>query len=419
MRASSAGSDFGLIELIQRPTSQSGITYSGWSRVTSGILNTTIIHHPAGDVMKISRDDQAPTMVTNSGSQEWRLILDQGTTNGGSSGAPYYDQNHRIIGQHHSTGNQTTDACTDLSKFGGRFDVSWTGGGTAASRLSTWLDPGNTGALTTDTRPIPYVSGPTLICSSGTFLVQNAVGSPSISWSSGNNSILTINASSGVATRVAGANGQVTISASLNYGGTCTSAVYTFITNVGPPAASNATLIYPSGQRGIDPVSLCAGCSYNLNVDFVTGASSYTWVLPTGFSFLSGSTSSVPAIQTAVNPGTYVLNCSVNNACGSSWTHNLTINIGGGGQQQLIASYPNPASNELVIEDLGASIDLASQNGENFYAEIIGKTDTPLVSGVSKNGKLHLNVIDVPTGQYILRINHKGFVTVSHLAINH
>ncbi len=98
LRARNAGSDFCLVELNQIPPVNSGITFAGWSRNTTGIQNTTIIHHPRGDVMKISRDNGAPVFDTFSGAQSWRLTLDEGATEGGSSGSPYFDQNHRIIG---------------------------------------------------------------------------------------------------------------------------------------------------------------------------------------------------------------------------------------------------------------------------------------------------------------------------------
>ncbi len=145
LRARNAGSDFCLVELNQLPPTNSGITFSGWSRNTVGITSTTIIHHPVGDVMKISRDNQAPIFDNFGGAQSWRLGLDQGATEGGSSGSPYYDQNHRIIAQHFGINDGFLPVCDRVNKFGGRFDISWTGGGTNATRLSNWLDPNNTG----------------------------------------------------------------------------------------------------------------------------------------------------------------------------------------------------------------------------------------------------------------------------------
>lgn len=60
LRANWAGTDFCLVELNNAPPANSGIHYAGWNRNPTGITQTTIIHHPARDVMKISRDIQAP-----------------------------------------------------------------------------------------------------------------------------------------------------------------------------------------------------------------------------------------------------------------------------------------------------------------------------------------------------------------------
>ncbi|HTN08575.1 T9SS type A sorting domain-containing protein [Agriterribacter sp.] len=44
----------------------------------------------------------------------------------------------------------------------GSFDISWAGGGTNATRLSNWLDPNNTGALTTNTTNVSVLTPPTI-----------------------------------------------------------------------------------------------------------------------------------------------------------------------------------------------------------------------------------------------------------------
>jgi len=66
---------------------------------------------------------------------------------GGSSGSGLWDQNKRLVGQLHGG----SAACGNtLSDYYGRLSVSWTGGGTNATRLSNWLDPTGTGATTRD-----------------------------------------------------------------------------------------------------------------------------------------------------------------------------------------------------------------------------------------------------------------------------
>jgi hypothetical protein len=232
LRARSAGSDFCLVELNQLPPANSGITFAGWSRNTTGIQNTTIIHHPRGDVMKISRDNGTPVFNTFQGAQCWRLSLDEGATEGGSSGSPYFDQNNRIIAQHFGINDGNLPVCDRVNKFGGRFDVSWTGDGTNASRLSNWLDPNNTNAMTTDTRGIGII-GPPLVCGTETYSFAGVT-----SWTSSNPTGLSINAA-GTATRQNNFNGQVTITASV--ASACGSIPFTQTIWVGRPILTGGT----------------------------------------------------------------------------------------------------------------------------------------------------------------------------------
>jgi hypothetical protein len=54
----------------------------------------------------------------------------------------------------------------------GRFDDSWTGGGTDATRLSNWLDPANTGITTTNTTNVNSVINPVSISGSNTICIS-------------------------------------------------------------------------------------------------------------------------------------------------------------------------------------------------------------------------------------------------------
>jgi serine protease len=96
--------------------------------------------------MRIAIEDQALTTSAyggGSGSTHWRVNdWDQGTTEGGSSGSGLWNQNKRLVGQLHGG----SAACgNNLSDYYGRLSVSWTGGGSAATRLRDWLDPANSG----------------------------------------------------------------------------------------------------------------------------------------------------------------------------------------------------------------------------------------------------------------------------------
>ncbi len=146
--ANYASSDFTLLQMNGSPPEEWNAYYNGWNRGTTPPNESTVIHHPRGDLKKIAYDDDPATDGSNWGPNHWRIgEYEQGTTEPGSSGSPLFDQNHHIIGQLHGG----TASCTSLTYDEyGKVDASWIGGGTSASRLSDWLDPNVTGQLTMD-----------------------------------------------------------------------------------------------------------------------------------------------------------------------------------------------------------------------------------------------------------------------------
>ena len=153
-RASSATSDFCLVEFEQMPDPDWNVTYAGWDRTDADPPSVVAIHHPSTDEKSISFEDD-PTFTTSyvstdspgNGTHLRVVDWDDGTTEGGSSGSPLFSPGHHIVGQLHGG----YAACgNDLSDWYGRFSVSWTGGGDDSSRLSNWLDPLGTAPMTVD-----------------------------------------------------------------------------------------------------------------------------------------------------------------------------------------------------------------------------------------------------------------------------
>lgn len=159
LRARRTPSDFCLVEItggLVSGTVPLGYNpyFSGWDNSGSIPTATVCIHHPSGDIKKIAFDDAAPSISQGMGSSEanstWTVEWDRNTTTeGGSSGSPLFDQNHRIIGQLWGGGA----SCQNLSApdYYGRVANSWAPtGSNSTNQLKFWLDPSNSGAAFID-----------------------------------------------------------------------------------------------------------------------------------------------------------------------------------------------------------------------------------------------------------------------------
>ncbi|NIS15969.1 MAG: hypothetical protein GWN00_24380 [Aliifodinibius sp.] len=153
LRANNSYSDFALLELAEAPPDSYEVFYAGWSRIDTAASSAVAIHHPSGDIKKISfeYDPLASTSYLGgpgSGDSHWRVEdWDDGTTEPGSSGSPLYDPNHRVVGQLHGGYASCTSQTPD---WYGKFSKSWDYGSSASTRLKEWLDPDNTGVWVID-----------------------------------------------------------------------------------------------------------------------------------------------------------------------------------------------------------------------------------------------------------------------------
>ncbi len=135
-------SDFLLCELNAAPNPSWNVTYAGWDKSGETPKSGTGIHHPYGDIKKISLDYKplvAEAFVKGEPLNHWLTNWNVGITESGSSGSPLFDQNHRVVGQLH--GGDSDCISKFMTDSYGKLSESWNGGGTPESRLSDWLDP--------------------------------------------------------------------------------------------------------------------------------------------------------------------------------------------------------------------------------------------------------------------------------------
>ncbi len=149
--ATDSPSDFALLLLNAEIPPEYNVYYCGWNNADVPADTTVCIHHPSGDVKKISQNTNiaiSSSYSTSYTNTHWQVNnWESGTTEGGSSGSALFDQNHYIVGQLH--GGQAS--CTNISwdKYG-KIAYSWLNNGATEpnKRLKDWLDPNNTGAIT-------------------------------------------------------------------------------------------------------------------------------------------------------------------------------------------------------------------------------------------------------------------------------
>ncbi len=155
LRAKNTRSDFALVELIESIPASWDVAFAGWDRTDELPEYQIGIHHPQGDVMKICRDDDPMARDIANGTEVWLIKgtdvgngngWDIGTTEGGSSGSPLFNEQGQIIGQLHG-GLASCDGLQNNGRYDlyGRFASSWSSGNSPSERLSDWLDPDSFG----------------------------------------------------------------------------------------------------------------------------------------------------------------------------------------------------------------------------------------------------------------------------------
>lgn len=145
------GSDFYLVSLNNPVPGDYLPYYAGWDITGISSASGVSIHHPGGDVKKISTYTKPLTNTQwgNTSGTHFKVNWSEtehghGTTEGGSSGSPLFGSNGLIIGQ--LTGGESSCSQTSAPDYYGKISFSWNSNGVPDStRLQPWLDPLNLG----------------------------------------------------------------------------------------------------------------------------------------------------------------------------------------------------------------------------------------------------------------------------------
>jgi hypothetical protein len=159
-----SGSDFLLVKLGNNNNETSVVNtlksssfsgyWNGWKAATSSTQGGAGIHHPAGDIKKIStfNGTTQSTSWGSAGGSHWQMSWSSnsnghGVTEGGSSGSPLFNNSGLIVGT--LTGGSSFCNNPTSPDLYGKMSYHWTSNGTANNeRLKPWLDPTNSNVTT-------------------------------------------------------------------------------------------------------------------------------------------------------------------------------------------------------------------------------------------------------------------------------
>ena len=420
-RAAWNNTDFALMELRNSPAGDSRFSWLGWDRSGNAPTSGTGIHHPSGDVMKISFDnDQLQISSWGGNNNHWLISFDDGVVQHGSSGSPLFNQNKQVVGQLH--GNQSYNSslpyCEQPRAEYGQFHRSWTGGGTNSTRLSNWLDPNGSDVMTTNTSKYPSLSGPSSFYNEATYTVENLPVGSSVQWSSSSNCLRLI---SGQGTATA------TFKAIFN-----TSAVIT-ATISGPTSTSLST------------GTITANASYNSDISFdvwnnssggyigntATGTSGLCPNTTYHFSLVNNSGCALSDLEWTVSPAWTIyytqnnmISINTNQAaggwislkartcCGTSGTVcSATLGSSSDCSNYRFTLSPNPATDEVTLQltetDEVSGLSVLSTDRTSYEIQLWSgmrmlksfKTDQPTFS---------IPMAGLPAGLYFVRVVKDG-----------
>ncbi|HLO58316.1 MAG TPA: T9SS type A sorting domain-containing protein [Bacteroidales bacterium] len=146
IRARSSKVDFALVELLEPIPLSFHPYYAGWDKTGNIPQSGITIHHPLGDVKKVSAEENPLVKSTFGGQYDpdkhWMIRhWESGTTEPGSSGAPFFDQSGRIRGT--LTGGLATCE-SPVEDYFEMFSHDWIDYPAPENQLAVWLDPQNT-----------------------------------------------------------------------------------------------------------------------------------------------------------------------------------------------------------------------------------------------------------------------------------
>jgi len=429
LAASLYDTDFALIELDDSPVGNENITYVGWDNRNNTPTDGTVIHHPSGDVMKISLSNTSPNIVGNF----WEYQFYSGITEGGSSGGPVLNQNNRVVGQLLETyaGDPISCSNQDGLTLYGRFDISWDGGGTNITQLEHWLDPSDTGNPTTNLLRSPSLTVPDIICYSGTTVsMQDPPSGVTVTWGGTNVAYPYGNTGTSVTVRAesSSTSDEGTVTASFTVNGiqrTITHPVW-----VGKPDPSDFYLAAvdnygsPIGPNG-GPFQVCPNNYYtfyfypNYNLPeshHRYGINDIDFYFDFDYDIVTGGYGWAYIVVRNIDGNSYGL-VDVDAECGFLSEFKV-VNVNEGYCGYLLSITPNPTTNETTLAIESVSEEKAFDDTVDWELEVYSETQLLKTKQTGLRGRsAKIQTAGWQEGIYLVRVNYKDEIVTGKLLV--
>jgi hypothetical protein len=410
LHATHFNSDFALLELNAGIVGNHSIALAGWDRSVVPSPNGVSIHHPNGDVKKVSSYINALISIDNTpnvpGNQHWRVLWDEGVTEVGSSGSPIFNIERRAVGV--LSGGPAACDGENLTDFYGRFHEAWVG-------IGNWLGAGlNPMSVNTIRAPFISTGGSNFVCTSNkTFVLENPVPGRAVAWS-----VAPVNlfASDGGAS-TSGTGLIATLRALDNQ--TSGTAVLTYLltaegcdeVEVSVPVWAGKPGAPGTSPSGASPIQMGVGDTRTVYLSSAPGARTFAadW---TAFGAVSKTSPDWPTPYGRFygdyeGIGNWMV--STENDCGASPPNFGQFNVSGGCDPCQIVISNNPVQDVLFISVPDHQIEAgASANSGKGRLRILDHMGRPVLSEEMVSSRRSINVSDLVPGLYVLHINIGG-----------
>lgn len=395
LKAALFDSDFALLKMNQVPTYASWL---GWDRRNTAATSGVLIHHPAGDYMKISLENEPMSLYSQDipwtdghvtlkspPNSHWAVDFNNGTAEGGSSGSPFLNQDKKIVGQLHGGKN----ACPPYAqKWMGAFHYSWNHSSFPSEQLKCWLDPTNMGVETTNTCLYPSIQGNKILCGAKTYTLSNAP-LETITWSvTGDLAIVSGQGSN-----------QITLKVALvDWSGR---GVVTATSASGLSVSYNVYATSPAVERISGPQQVNLNQNYTYTAEpFVTDiyySLDFEWSVTPSAEVEPFSSDPRSCNIRFTSPGTYTIQCRSKTSCGYQPGGATTLTVTTSGARYAISQ----KERQLTITPLDDLQQSQSATIYNIYELTSGKLE--------KTGSVYsTTTVDLSSskaGFYLVKIN--------------